>query len=381
MGIYGHACDREYTTDLFNHDLEISYSVAEFAIDNIFFLQSILKEEETGLSTVTSPKQQYEEKEAKEKQEKIDAEKSKLGYRFKEMLVSFLKWLKEIWDKLVEAIKKAIEKMRDLTLKDKALSAMFGKTEYSDLEKAKDNGWKGLGLEATVMCVPANMGDSEIVRLFRRSGKYDDPLVLNKIVDNISTSNSLDEAKDKYNELKEKCNEFNEDYKNRVHTPDEFMNRGSNLFNILKDKPDYRVLFAVMAIKNPNHEGFGWPRKDQFDNCKMLALSGEKYCNQTRKDYYNSNVKHLEDYVNSDINKVLNHKIEVNDLSNESNQIMGYYYKGMLLSDRTQLSFAQKICTEVVRLINFQVKISIRTYLTILTSLKAFNLTHKTKEA
>ena len=380
MGIYGNkVINREYTSDLFYHDLNISFSIAESAIDHIWFTNSILNED-NSLYADTPIDVQYDEKAKREKEESVNKEKEKLGYRFKEMLVSFMKWVKQIWDKLIEAVKKALDKVRDLTLQDKALKALFDKGDYSDVQKARDNGWKGLLYEGTVMCVPATAGDSEIVRLIRKRAKYTDPKNINKIVDDISKSQTIDTARDQYDKLKTECKKISE--QNWVHSPVDIANRGGDIISkIFKEDQDYRALFCYMNIRNPKNSKFGWPDQKQFEQCKGLALGGEKYCNGIRKDFYNDNIKTLEEFVNSDIDRVLNHKLEVNDLQKESNQIMGLYYKGMLLSDKTQLSLAQKICTEVVSLINFQIKTSIGTYLKILTGVKAFNITHKEKKA
>lgn len=394
MGIYGHTLDKDYTSVDLLSDLDKSFYTAEAVIDNWLFQDSILneakgeKKESTGLTSYTSAEDQYKQKNAEEKSEKVEGEKGKLSHRLKEMIVSFMKWFKQIWDKLVETVKTTIDKMRGLTLRDKTMNKLFSNFKYDHIQEARDKGWKGLLYESTVMCNPANISDSEIVRLLRR---YPDsnPQGLNKKVFDISNSSSVDDAKKAYDELQDICNKFLKDSSTKVHSPEQISNNRVGFLHDLYQKMGLnddtgKALFVYMRIKNPDDERFGWPDQSQFDQCKGLAIDGQKYVNNTRRDYYNNHIKELEGFVNSDVNKILDHKIEVNDLSDESNRIMGYYYKAMLLSDKSQLTLANRICTEIVRLINYQVKTSISTYMKLMSGVKAYTMVSnvvKSKEA
>lgn len=381
MGIYGHAFDKQYTSAEFLSDLDKSFYAAESVIDDWLFQSSLLQEakkkEETGLAIYNSADKQYEQKAEKEKEERIAEKKSSLSHRLKEMIVSFMKWFKEVWDKLVASVKKAVEKMRDLTLRDKAMNKLFSDFKYDQLEEARDKGWKGLLYDTTVMCNPANIHDSEIVRLLRKYPESN-PSDLNKKVFDIASANSLEDAEKQYNELKDTCNNFLKDPDTKVHDSQEIQNnRSSFLSNLYKRfgmDDNGKAFFVYMRIKNPNDDRYGWPDQSQFDNCRSLALDGEKYVNTTRRDYYNDHIKELEEFVNSDIKKVLDNKVEVNDLSDESNRIMGYHYKAMLLTDKTQLTLHNRICTEIVRLINYQIKTSISTFMKIMSGVKTYTL-------
>ena len=382
MGIYGHAFDKQYTSAEFLSDLDKSFYAAESVIDDWLFQSSLLQEakkkEETGLAIYNSADKQYEQKAEKEKEERIAEKKNSLSHRLKEMIVSFMKWFKEVWDKLIASVKKAVEKMRDLTLRDKAMNKLFSNFKYDQLEEARDKGWQGLLYETTVMCNPANMHDSEIIRLLRRQPESN-PADLNKKVFDIASASSIEDAEKLYNELKDDCDIFLRDPSTKVHNVQQIQNnRDSFLSSLFKqfgmDDDRGKVFFTYMRIKNPKDDRFGWPDQSQFDNCKSLALDGEKYVNTTRRDYYNDHIKELEEFVNSDIKKVLDNKVEVNDLSDESNKIMGYHYKAMLLTDKTQLTLHNRICTEIVRLINYQIKTSISTFMKIMSGVKTYTL-------
>lgn len=381
MSIYGHAFEKQYTSAELLSDLDKSFYAAESVVDDWLFQSSLLQEakkkEETGLATYISADKQYEQKAEKEKEERIAEKKNSLSHRLKEMIVSFMKWFKEVWDKLVASVKKAIEKMRDLTLRDKAMNKLFSDFKYDQLEEARDKGWQGLLYDTTVMCNPANMHDSEIIRLLRKYPESN-PSDLNKKVFDIASANSLEDAEKQYNELKDTCNNFLKDPDTKVHDSQEIQNNRSgflsNLYKRFGMDDNGKAFFVYMRIKNPNDDRYGWPDQSQFDNCKSLALDGEKYVNTTRRDYYNDHIKELEEFVNSDIKKVMDHKVEVNDFSDESNRIMGYHYKAMLLSDKTQLTLHNRICTEIVGLINFQIKTSISTFMKIMAGVKAYTV-------
>jgi len=381
MGIYGHAFDKQYTSAEFLSDLDKSFYAAESVIDDWLFQSSLLheakKKEETGLAVYNSADKQYEQKAEKEKEERIAEKKNSLSHRLKEMIVSFMKWFKETWDKLIESVRKAVEKMRDLTLRDKAMNKLFSDFKYDQLEEARDKGWQGLLYETTVMCNPANMHDSEIIRLLRRQPESN-PSNLNKKVFDIASASSIEDAEKQYNELKDDCDILLKDPSTKVHNVQQIQNNRdsflSNLYRRFGMDDNGKTFFVYMRIKNPKDDRFGWPDQSQFDNCKSLALDGEKYVNTTRRDYYNDHIKELEEFVNSDIKKVMDHKVEVNDFSDESNRIMGYHYKAMLLSDKTQLTLHNRICTEIVGLINYQIKTSISTFMKIMAGVKAYTV-------
>lgn len=389
MGIYGHALDRQYTSVDLLSDLDKSFYAAESVIDNWLFQNSILQEandkEETGLVSYTSAKDQYEEKEAKEKEEKIAAEKDKLSHRLKEMIISFLKWFKEIWDKLVSSVKAAIEKMKSLTLRDKAMNKLFSNFKYDQVQQARDNGWKGLLYETTVMCIPADMSDSEIIRLLRNSPDSS-PKDINQKVYAIANADSLEKAESLYSDIKADCDKLLKNPDTKVHDAQQIQKNRTSIFADLNrmfgiDEDNGKAFFVYMSIQNPNDKRFGWPDQSQFDQCKMLALDGEKYVNSTRRNYYNDHIKDLENIVNIDINRILDSKLENDFYSPESNKITGYYYKAMLLSDKTQLTLQNRICTEIIKVINFQIKTSIQTFVKIMSGVKAYTLVHSKKDS
>lgn len=391
MGIYGHALDRDrqYTSVDLLSDLDKSFYAAESVIDNWLFQNSILQEandkEETGLVFYTSAKDQYEEKEAKEKEEKIAAEKGKLSHRLKEMIISFLKWFKEIWDKLVSSVKAAIEKMKSLTLRDKAMNKLFSNFKYDQVQQARDNGWKGLLYETTVMCIPADMSDSEIIRLLRNSPDSS-PKDINQKVYAIANADSLEKAESLYSDIKADCDKLLKNPDTKVHDAQQIQKNRTSIFADLNrmfgiDEDNGKAFFVYMSIQNPNDKRFGWPDQSQFNQCKMLALDGEKYVNSTRRNYYNDHIKDLENIVNIDINRILDSKLENDFYSPESNKITGYYYKAMLLSDKTQLTLQNRICTEIIKVINFQIKTSIQTFVKIMSGVKAYTLVHSKKDS
>lgn len=388
MGIYGHALDRQYTSVDLLSDLDKSFYVAESVIDNWLFQNSILQEandkEETGLVSYTSAKDQYEEKEAKEKEERIAEKKSSLSHRLKEMIVSFMKWFKEVWDKLVASVKKAVEKMRDLTLRDKAMNKLFSNFKYDQVQQARDNGWKGLLYETTVMCIPADMSDSEIIRLLRNSPESS-PKDINQKVYAIANADSLEKAESLYSDIKADCDKLLKNPDTKVHDVQQIQKNRTSIFADLNrmfgiDEDNGKAFFVYMRIRNQDDERFGWPDQSQFEQCKMLALDGEKYVNNARKDFYNARIKNLENIVNIDINRILDSKLENDFYSSESNKITGYYYKAMLISDKSQLILANRICTEIIKLINFQIKTSISTFMKLLSGVKAYTLVHGKKE-
>lgn len=389
MGIYGHALDRQYTSVDLLSDLDKSFYAAESVIDNWLFQNSILQEandkEETGLVSYTSAKDQYEEKEAKEKEERIAEKKSSLSHRLKEMIVSFMKWFKEVWDKLVASVKKAVEKMRDLTLRDKAMNKLFSNFKYDQVQQARDNGWKGLLYETTVMCIPADMSDSEIIRLLRNSPESS-PKDINQKVYAIANADSLEKAESLYSDIKADCDKLLKNPDTKVHDVQQIQKNRTSIFADLNrmfgiDEDNGKAFFVYMRIRNQDDERFGWPDQSQFEQCKMLALDGEKYVNNARKDFYNARIKNLENIVNIDINRILDSKLENDFYSSESNKITGYYYKAMLISDKSQLILANRICTEIIKLINFQIKTSISTFMKLLSGVKAYTFVHSKKDS
>ena len=134
MGQYGYAFDKlinqEYTTEVFLSDLNNSYLAAENAIDSMYFVSTIVNEEETGLSASNDIEQDSN----------VEETKLKLKDKLKEMLAKFLKWFKSIWDKLADTVKKAIEVVRDNTIQDKIMAKLFDDLSYSDVEKAIEAG-------------------------------------------------------------------------------------------------------------------------------------------------------------------------------------------------------------------------------------------------
>lgn len=389
MGIYGHAFDRQYTSVDLLSDLDKSFYAAESVIDNWLFqsllLQEAKKKEETGLAVYNPADKQYEQKAEKEKEERIAEKKSSLSHRLKEMIVSFLKWFKEVWDKLVASVKKAVEKMRDLTLRDKAMNKLFSNFKYDQVQQARDNGWKGLLYETTVMCIPADMSDSEIIRLLRNSPESS-PKDINQKVYAIANADSLEKAESLYSDIKADCDKLLKNPDTKVHDVQQIQKNRTSIFADLNrmfgiDEDNGKAFFVYMRIRNQDDERFGWPDQSQFEQCKMLALDGEKYVNNARKDFYNARIKNLENIVNIDINRILDSKLENDFYSSESNKITGYYYKAMLISDKSQLILANRICTEIVKLINFQIKTSISTFMKLLSGVKAYTLVHGKKES
>lgn len=372
MGQYGYAFDKlinqEYTTEVFLSDLNNSYLAAENAIDSMCFVSTIVNEEETGLSASDDIEQDSN----------VEETKLKLKDKLKEMLAKFLKWFKSIWDKLADTVKKAIEVIKDNTIQDKIMAKLFDDLSYSDVEKAIEAGWKGLNYKATACPDPVTMNDSTIKK--RISKMVQKPHDLAGQIDKILYVNSADEAKEIYEDVSSQCKKFLTRYETQKNDPSEQMRYGEieritrrRAFSFLDDdKGSFgSVFFTYLSIKNPNAEGYGFPSKQQFDDIKLMAIGGQRYCVILRKEYYNNHIKDLELFIDKDIENIFKNFSDPS-LSKESNQIMRYYYKSMLASDRTQLVLHNRICSEVVQMIHFQTKIGIRTYLKLLSAVKLF---------
>lgn len=382
MGIFGNTYKevcKDYSTNIFLRDLNTCFESANSYIDNIWFTSSILKEDNELSTDIKSVQDYYDEK---EREEKLKEEKGKLKNRLKAMLYSFLKWVKSIWDKLLETVRKALDKVRETAVKDKALSLLFDKLSYDDIDKARDNGWKGLSYEKTVMCVPANIIDSEIIRKNRKHSEDNIKNIGNDINDIIQTQD-IEKAKELYESVKTKCEDVLNDRNNNVHdwnTIEFSRNLSGGIARAFGKNPDFRGLFVYMRVKNSNYPEFGYPDREQFDNCKLLALKGETYVNDIRKNYYNNYIKGIEEFINADINNILDAKIEDYKYGSDTNQIFGYYNKAMLISDKTQLTLRQRILTEVIQIINLQIKNSLKSYVAMFTSVKAYQKVHNTED-
>ena len=383
MSVYGSAykeLEKDYSTDRFLKDLNTCFESANSYIDTIWFTSSILGEANELSTDTKSVQDHYDEKDKREREEKQKEEKGKLKNRLKAMLSSFLKWVKSIWDKLLESVKKALEKIRESTLRDKALTALFDKLSYDDIDNARDKGWDGLPYQETVICVPASIIDSEIVRKNRRH-KTDEIEGLGSIIESIIQTNDIHKAEEAYERVKTRCNEILENSDNQVHKWDEIefsRNLSASIDKSFREAPDFRPLFVYLRVKNSNNPAFGYPDQAQFDSCKSLALHGEKYVNDTRKDYYDRCMKGLEEFINADISNILNSKEEDYKFNNSTNQIFGYYNKAMLVSDKTQLTLHQRILTEVIQIINLQIKFSLKTYLKMFSAVKVHQKMHST---
>lgn len=372
MGQYGYAFDKlinqEYTTEVFLSDLNNSYLAAENAIDSMYFVSTIVNEEETGLSASDD---------IIEQDSNVEETKLKLKDKLKEMLAKFLKWFKSIWDKLADTVKKAIEVVRDNTIQDKIMAKLFDDLSYSDVEKAIEAGWKGLNYKTTACPDPVTMNDSTIKK--RISKTVQKPHDLAGQIDKILYVNSADEAKEIYEDVSSQCKKFLSRYETQKNDPSQQMRYGEieritrRAFSFLNDDGGSfgSVFFTYLSIKNPNAEGYGFPNKQQFDDIKLMAIGGQRYCVVLRKEYYNNHIKDLELFIDKDVENIFKNFSDPS-LSKESNQIMKYYYKSMLASDRTQLILHNRICSEVVQMIHFQTKIGIRTYLKLLSAVKLF---------
>lgn len=395
MGIYGHAFKQKaneyYSTEQFFDDFYNNYYAAEALIDHNLFTYTILSEaegEQTGLAVRQRTAKKYY----------YDKDQEKISNKIKNMLEAFLKWVKSMWDKLVEKVKELIKKIQDAHLRDKAMGKLFGKLEYKDIEAARDKGWKGLPIEKTVCVNPATLNDSEIARVYNNEKKDKEVESLRDVLDAMDqdfNNDNLDSAKENYKRMQARCKETLEVLKKSSilktlsnRESDEWINQMLSGFRQAyggEPKNTGKVLFVYMAVKNPNNNKYGWPNPEQFVSLKKLTISGDEYVGKIRNEEAGSHIKDFEAQIKKDINEF--EKEENKEYSFNSNtkfEINNYILKAKLLMDKTQLQVMQNIVSEVVTLVRFQITLASETYVKLFTSLKAFSavgkLTGKDKE-
>lgn len=376
MGIYGNVFKQECVNDILNYttedyldDFYKNYYAAESYLDSMVFTYNILKEDSTALSNPAdfkSARKQYAERDA-----------NKLSSKIKAMFQAFIKWVKSMWEKLVQLVKETIKKVQDAHIRDKAMGLAFGKLEWKDVDNAINNGWKGLPYEGTVMVNPAEIKDSEIVRNARFHLKYEDTIEgmeqkINKFID-LFNSNNLEGAKENYTEIKDRCEEILDKHF-KVKSPDSIsrtraFERG---VGILRDEAGKG--FFVYLAKQSSDGKYGYPDESQFNAIKLLAVNGDKYTGDCRDKYYNDHIKELEEFIKHDIASFEKEENKAENFENDVHyQINNLMLKSRLVVDRTMFKAHQNILTEIVGVIKAQIKHATASYTALFVSLKAFN--------
>ena len=314
----------------------------------------VLKEENTSLSI---PKNFFEPEEAKKT----------LLQKVKEIISNFIAMVKKAFAKLAEIIHK---KYMETNLQDKFISRYKDIVTFSNLEKARDNGWKGIPKTIPMINKIADIKDSKLYTemtddIFLTDENY---VNVDRDIEPIISARSLDDAEKIYNEFVKKLEKFKSD-SDRENT---FSYISKNNMEATLKKSAKNSYFVISKTER-EEDKYYFPIPEPFAKTKKLAEEGQSYIKQFRdsNQHFIKNIKMNKDVEMANLNSYKGSGSNVSE-DKDNNKIMIMYYKARYKYTAAYVQRSTKVLNTVVNLIKMQYITAIQNYIHCVYAVKKY---------
>lgn len=272
---------------------------------------------------------------------------------------TLLEKIKEIWNKVITAVKTAInnvvefihKKYMETNLQDKFISKFSKNMTYDNLKKARENGWIGLAKNNPVIGKLADLKDSMFFK--RILDDNQSGIDMDKDVEPIASASNYEEAKKIYDEYKKKLQEM------KTKSMDSTLKISINN-NFEFDPKKYFFIIYNDAI-DENHY---FPGLDGFVRTKKMAEEGQSMLKNYKNDATRlmGNVKIQKE---CDLSNMKSYKKGGSNESSdkEINQIMILYYKARYEFSATYIQKSVMALNAVMGILRRQHTVSMENYM------------------
>lgn len=259
----------------------------------------------------------------------------------KDLIKKFIDAVKNLFQNLSEKLTEAYNKINFV---DDYVSKYAKDVNYTNLTTAKTKGWKGIHESIPMVYDTIDLEDSVF---FRQLTDASNPNFINESeIDEIISSKSLDEAKEKYNEFNKKVIKIGAEYK--ALKLDSDLSYQSSLLRLQSSLAKLTGKYAKKPLVVPANieDGYYFPDKELFAKTKNFAENGQKIIKDVKNSYKPmiNNIK-LDQKV--DLSNMKSYKsggVNATD-DKETNQINILYYKAKY---KYSSYFLQR-CTDTIK--------------------------------
>lgn len=287
---------------------------------------------------------------------------------------TFFQKVKQIFEKVIKAIKDFFKgiynKIHDFymntNLKDKALSKYKDKVTYPNLQKAKENGWKGLPKSIPL---PGKIWDISDSKFFEDLGEDKDndnnltsdrnPNKILNVIDKIMSAESEEDMMIQYKEV-ERLVERQKDRKWLYDDVLDMLSGPATDWNIKYFQNGDANIPLCYPGNYDKKAPYYFPTMSLFANCKKLAEEGERLQKDLKLDN-KLNLKGIKDekavlksFNENDKNAYKNDPLMTKKLT--------YKYKAQMQYVSIYYQRAFKVCQNVAKVVAIQYKYSIQGY-------------------
>lgn len=371
MSIYGNIASSRnpFTETAF---LDYLYESNQF-IDRLFRQEVAIFEADetsTGLTVVNIP--------SEKKEEKVEEVKKTIFQRIKEAISKFIEMVKAGFEKVIESLKQFFVDKKFL---DNIISRYKDVVTWENMQKAREKGWNGILTNFPCIGKFFSINDSNIYNnIYKISGKetpkesmltFDPEPYYNKIWD----ANTLNTAKETYNEFKEKLDVLAT--AGKIESVDSFLSNKNEKGHMFVDDAPFVISKDLHDAKNKKGEPetYYYPDAKMFNRTKAIAETGRSLLTQIRK----RSEQMIGDMKNDKRLKLKDMKSSRKKLYSNEEESMNDYYQIQLLSYRAQYEFSAvylkvhaKLIKIVQQLFAMQSRQAILTYLAIYKGIKPF---------
>lgn len=299
---------------------------------------------------------------------KFEPEKMKktLLEKVKEIYSNFIAMIKKAFTNLAEVIHK---KYMETNLQDKYISRFKDIVTFDNLKKAKNNGWVGVHASIPMINKLADVRDSQLYSdinegLFETDDEY---INIERDIDPIAKSQSISDAKEKYQEFEKKLKKFKSDSRKENN-----VSYGINNVYTAAFKGVQNAYYTVTNDKSEDGKYY-FPNPEGFIKTKKLAEEGQSII----KQYKNSNqafIKNIKMNKDVEMQNLKSFKSSGSNVTDDkdSNQIMIMYYKARYKFTAAFVQRSTKILDAVISLIKTQHSYAIISYMVYVHAIKKY---------
>ena len=371
MAVYGSILESYQTERItFEDFMDICYE-SEYQLDSImreYYLTNINEQDETSLA----PQFKFEFKE----DQNTEQVKKTIIQKIKELLGRFYKFVKDSFDILVEKINKFY---METNLTDKFISKFSSNVTWDNMEKAKENGWKGIRVNQEVVFRLVDPSDSKFYTDIENSFEYDEKtdeikqnrdmldLDIERDIDPIIASSDKEEAKEIYNKFKEKLIEFKK-RNNSSESINEFRRNANEKYQKSGKLPLYGIVLDSGA-----DEGYYYIGRPIFELNKKIAETGQRHVKELSSNYKSSlkNIKYLNKGNLTNMKSYTGKGSNATD-NEEVNKINYLYYNAKYEYGIAVIQRCSKILKVTVALLKLQHRLAIQFYMTVCGAIKKY---------
>jgi hypothetical protein len=289
------------------------------------------------------------------------------------LIKTILNKVKEIWNRFISFLKTQFGKLYEILHKfylehngtDNYFSKFKNIVTYDNLKKCKDKGWKGISTKLPEIGSIARANDSSFIKDIVDGSS---PLK-NEDIEAILSCNEVEDAQDKYNNIKDIIKKKYKESKELMIFSKNFR-FNSDLMWVkanLKDPREVELPYFTIPSNYDEDNNLYFPTKDGFSKCKQFAESGEKFIKETRDSYkfYIQQLK-LDKRVMKD-NYQINKK-------NNNDKINTLYYKAKYEVTCYLIQTFSSIANATVGVIKTQYSTQLLVYLQYIQAIKKYKI-------